>query len=127
MGVPAVFSDIWQTPQILVEVLFVPLLATWSICIGMMISVRSTDVRVAQQLSTLGSLPPLGLAILITFPVIPATVLSAILIGLGFLLLDGVACCGASVMLDRERLITGRRAPRRRVIATMGNRARSRR
>jgi ABC-type Na+ efflux pump permease subunit len=111
---PAVFSDVWQTPQILVEVLFVPLLATWSICIGMAISVRSTDVRVAQQLSTLASLPPVGLAVLITFRVLPATVLSAILIGLAFVILDGLACWGAAAMLDRERLIAGRRAPRRR-------------
>ena len=120
-GTAVVFSDIWQTPQILVEVLFVPLLATWSICVGMAISVRSTDVRVAQQLSTLGSLPPLGLAILITFRVIPATVLSAMLIGLAFVILDGLACWGASVMLDRERLIAGRRAPRPRRFAKIRN------
>ena len=73
----AAFSDVWQVPPILVEVLFVPLLATWSVCVGMAVSVRSTDVRVAQQLSTLASLPPLGLAILITFRVITPTVLSA--------------------------------------------------
>lgn len=109
---PAAFADVWQTPRILMELLFVPLLATWSICVGMAISVRATDVRVAQQLSTLGSLPPLGLAILITFRVIPATVLSAILIGLAFVILDFLACWGAALMLDRERLITGRRAPR---------------
>ena len=114
---PAAFSDVWQTPRILMEVLFVPLLATWSICVGMAISVRATDVRVAQQLSTLGSLPPLGLAILITFRVIPATVLSAVLIGLAFVILDVLACWGASLMLDRERLITGHRAPGGRSVA----------
>ena len=112
-AVPAVFSDVWQVPPILVEVLFAPLLATWSVCVGMAISVRSTDVRVAQQLSTLAGLPPLGLAILITFRVIAPTVLSAVAIGVGFAVLDGFACWGASMMLDRERLIVGRRAPRR--------------
>jgi ABC-2 type transport system permease protein len=116
-GAHAAFAEVWQLPPILAEVLFAPLLATWSVCIGMAISVRSTDVRVAQQLSTLASLPPLSLAILITFRVITPTVLSAIAIGLVFVALDGVACWVASLMLDRERLIVGRRAPRREGIS----------
>jgi ABC-2 type transport system permease protein len=111
---PAVFTDVWQTPEILIEVLFAPLLATWSVCVGMAISVRSSDVRVAQQLSTLASLPPLGLAILITFRVIAPTVLAAVAIGLAFIVLDCLACWGAAMMLDRERLIVGRRAPRQK-------------
>ncbi len=109
----AVFSDVWQGPPILAEVLFAPLLATWSVCVGMAISARSSDVRVAQQLSTVASLPPLGLAILMTFRVIAPTVLSAVVIGLAFVVLDCFACWGASMMLDRERLIVGRRAARR--------------
>jgi hypothetical protein len=68
---------------------------------------------VAQQLSTLASLPPLGLAILITFRVIAPTVLSAVAIGLALVVLDCLACWGAAMMLDRERLIVGRRSPRR--------------
>ncbi|MGD0981960.1 MAG: ABC transporter permease subunit [Solirubrobacteraceae bacterium] len=107
-----VFSDVWQGPPIIVEVLFAPLLATWSVCVSMAISVRSTDVRVAQQLSTLASLPPLGLAVLITLRVIAPTVLSAVAIGAAFVVLDCLAGCGAATMLDRERLIVGRRAPR---------------
>ena len=109
----AVFSQIWQAPPILVEVLFAPLLATWSVCVGMAVSVRSTDVRVAQQLSTLAGLPPLGLVVLITFRVIAPTVLSAVAIGLALIVLDCLAGWVASLMLDRERLIVGRRAPRR--------------
>jgi ABC-2 type transport system permease protein len=111
-AVHAAFVDIWQVPAILVEVLFAPLLAAWSVCVGMAVSVRSTDVRVAQQLSTLASLPPLGLAMLLTFRVITPTVLSAIAIGLGFVALDSLAAWGAARTLDRERLIVGRRAPR---------------
>ncbi|MGH2851392.1 MAG: ABC transporter permease [Solirubrobacteraceae bacterium] len=111
-AVHAAFTDIWQLPPILVEVLFAPLLAAWSVCVGMAVSVRSTDVRVAQQLSTLASLPPLGLAMLLTFRVITPTVLSAIAIGLAFVVLDSLACWGAATTLDRERLIVGRRAPR---------------
>jgi ABC-2 type transport system permease protein len=111
-AVHTVFSDVWQVGPVLAQVLFAPLLATWSVCVGMAVSVRSSDVRVAQQLSTLASLPPLGMAILVTFRVIAPTVLSAIAIGLGLAVLDGFACWGASMMLDRERLIVGRRAPR---------------
>jgi ABC-2 type transport system permease protein len=109
----AVFSDLWQVGPILAEVLFAPLLAIWSVGVAMAISTRSTDVRVAQQLSTLASLPPLGLAILLTFRVIAPTVLSAIAIGFAIIVLDGFACWGAAKMLDRERLIVGRSAPRR--------------
>ena len=111
-AVHAVFSDLWQVAPILAELLFAPLLATWSVCVGMAVSVRSTDVRVAQQLSTLASLPPVGLAVLITFRVIAPTVLSTIAIGLAFVVLDCLACWGAATMLDRERLVVGRRAPR---------------
>jgi ABC-2 type transport system permease protein len=111
-AVHAVFVDVWQVGPILAQVLFAPLLATWSVCVGMAISARSSDVRVSQQLSTLASLPPLGMAILLTFRVIAPTVLSAIAIGLGLVVLDCFAAWGASLMLDRERLIVGRRASR---------------
>ena len=109
-GARRLLGHLWQAPQILVEVLFAPLLATWSVCVGLAISVRSTDVRVAQQLSTLASLPPLGLAILITFRVIAPTVLSAVAIGLAFA--DRCRCWGAAMMLDRERLVRGHPAKR---------------
>jgi ABC-2 type transport system permease protein len=113
-AVHAVFSDMWQVGPILAQVLFAPLLATWSVCVAMAISARSSDVRVAQQLSTLASLPPLGIAILLIFRVIAPTVLSAVAIGLGLAVLDCLAAWGASMMLDRERLIVGHRAPRQR-------------
>jgi hypothetical protein len=45
--------------------------------------------------------------------VIAPTVLAAVAIGLAFVVLDCFACWGAAMMLDRERLIVGRRAPRR--------------
>ena len=51
---PAVASAILQGPDILAQVLFTPLLAFLSIWVGIAISTRSSDVRVAQQLSLLG-------------------------------------------------------------------------
>jgi len=53
---PAVASAILQGPDILAQVLFTPLLAAFSVWVGVAISTRSRDVRVAQQLSLLGSL-----------------------------------------------------------------------
>jgi ABC-type Na+ efflux pump permease subunit len=53
----AVVSALRQGPHILAEILFAPLLAGWSIWVGIGISARASDVRVAQQLGTLSSLP----------------------------------------------------------------------
>jgi ABC-2 type transport system permease protein len=46
---------------VLVKLLFTPLLAGWAIWVGIAVSARSTDVRVAQQLRTLATLPPLAI------------------------------------------------------------------
>src|SRR5579872_198078 len=107
---PAVVSAVWQAPQFVAEILYAPLLATWSTWMGLALSARSSDVRVAQQLGTLASLPALGVTILVSFRVINPTVSVAVLFGVGFALLDVVAWRVATAMLDRERLITGRRA-----------------
>ena len=55
---PAVASAVIRGPELLAQVLFTPLLAAWSIWIGIAISTRTSDARVAQQLSLLASLPP---------------------------------------------------------------------
>ena len=54
---PAVSSALLQGPDIVVQVVFTPLLAAWASWVGIAISTRSSDVRVAQQLSLLGNLP----------------------------------------------------------------------
>ena len=65
-----------------VEVLFIPLLAAWAIWVGLAISSKVTETRVAQQLSVLGSLPPLALISLMSFQVItPSFGLAAALRG----------------------------------------------
>ena len=55
---PAVASALLRGPDLLAQLLFTPLLAGWSIWVGIAISARSSDFRVAQQLGTLASLPP---------------------------------------------------------------------
>jgi ABC-type Na+ efflux pump permease subunit len=105
-AVEKVAAAIWQPHWLLVELLFVPLIAVWSIWVGITASTRSTDVRVAQQLAGLGSLPPLALTSLMTFQILKPTVALAFELGLALAAVDVVAWRLVSALVDRERLIT---------------------
>ena len=102
---------VWHPPQILAQLLFTPLLALWSIWVGIGISTRASDVRVAQQLATLGGLPLLGFTSLISFQIIKPSVPLAIGLALALLVIDVAAWRVVSRLFDPERLITGRAAP----------------
>ena len=92
--------------------IFIPLLAAWGIWVGLAISARVIDTRVAQQLSTLGSLPAAAVAALMSFQVIgPTFGLAAARAG-GLLAVDCAACLAVARLFDRERLITGARPSR---------------
>jgi ABC-type Na+ efflux pump permease subunit len=106
---PVIASAIYSGTHVLVQLLFTPLLAGWGIWVGMAVSARSTDVRAAQQLSVLGSLPLLAVLALISLNVI--TVSAGLAVGLAAVLLavDLLAWRAVAAMFDRERLITGRR------------------
>lgn len=105
-----VSSVVWHVPQLLAQILFTPLLAAWAIWLGIGISTRATDVRVAQQLATLAGLPLLGFTSLISFQVITPSVPLALGLALALLVIDVVAGRVVASLFDRERLITGRRA-----------------
>lgn len=107
---PNVSDDIFQAGRILAQLIFTPLLAGWSIWAGIAISTRTSDVRVAQQLSTLVSLPPLGVTALMGFGVIRPTLSLALILGAALLVIDIAAARVVSAMFDRERLITGTKA-----------------
>ena len=106
---PVIVSAIYAGTHVLVQVLFTPLLAGWGIWVGIAVSARSTDIRVAQQLSVLGSLPLLAILALISLNVI--TVSTALAVGLAAALLavDVLGWRAVAAMFDRERLITGTR------------------
>jgi hypothetical protein len=88
------------------------LLAAWAIWVGLAISSKVTETRVAQQLSVLGSLPPLALISLMSFQVItPSFGLAAALAG-ALLVIDCAACFFVARLFDRERLVTGTRPNR---------------
>jgi ABC-type transport system involved in multi-copper enzyme maturation permease subunit len=103
----AVASAIIRGPELLAQVLFTPLLATWSIWVGIAISARSSDPRTAGQLSLLASLPTVAVTSLVAFKVIPPTLGVALGFGAALLVLVRLGGRFASALFNRERLITG--------------------
>jgi ABC-type Na+ efflux pump permease subunit len=101
-----------QGPILLALLLFTPLLAGWSIVVGMAISVRASEIRVAQQLGILASVPLIGAFVLLAIGVIRPTFLVAILFAAGLLVIDVRAVRVVARMFDRERLVTGAKAAR---------------
>ena len=104
---PVVRSAVFQGPHLLVQLLFTPLLASWSIWAGIAISTRANDVRVAQQLGVLVSLPPLVVTALMSFNVIEPSFAIALGLAAALLLVDLAGWRVVSALFDRERLITG--------------------
>jgi ABC-type Na+ efflux pump permease subunit len=104
---PAVATAVLHAPQLPAALVFIPLLAGWAIWVGLAISARATDTRVAQQLGTLASLPPVGVAALFSFRVISPTFAVAAAFAGGLLIIDALACFAVARVFDRERLITG--------------------
>jgi ABC-type Na+ efflux pump permease subunit len=105
-----VSAVVWHTPQLLAQILFTPLLALWAIWLGIGISTRASDVRVAQQLATLAGFPLLAFTSLISFQVIRPSVPLAIGLALALLAVDITAWRLVSRLFDRERLVTGHRS-----------------
>jgi len=104
---PGVASAIFRVPDLIAQLLLTPLLAGWSIWVGIAISVRSSDVRVAQQLGLLAGVPLILVTSLIAFDTIHPT--PALAIGLTSVLLiaDALGWRIVAPMFDRERLVIG--------------------
>jgi ABC-type transport system involved in multi-copper enzyme maturation permease subunit len=106
---PAIASAVFERDHLLVQVLFTPLVAGWSVWAGIAISTRVSDVRAAQQLATVASLPPLGIVALMQFNVITPSVGLALGLAAALLVIDGLAWRVVAAMFSRERLVTGTR------------------
>jgi ABC-type transport system involved in multi-copper enzyme maturation permease subunit len=106
---PVITSAIFERNHLLVQLLFTPLVAGWAIWVGIAISSRMSDVRAAQQLSVLASLPPVALLALMSLNVITPSLGLAVGLAAAFLLIDGMAWRVVAGMFDRERLVTGGR------------------
>jgi ABC-type Na+ efflux pump permease subunit len=109
----AVAPALWEAPHVVAEILFAPLLAGWSTWVGIGISVRASDVRVAQQLGTLASIPPLAVVALVSFNAFTPSITLAVAFALVLLVADVALWRAVSAMFDRERLITGAKALKR--------------
>jgi len=107
---PGVASALIRGPDLLAQLLFTPLLAAWSIGVGLGLSARASDIRVAQQLGVLVSLPLVAVTSLIAFNVIHATLGLALGLAAALLLGDGLGWRIMAATFDRERLVTGTRS-----------------
>jgi len=106
---PAVAAAIFQGQDLVVQLIYTPLLAAATTWIGLVISTRTSDTRVAQQLSILGSLPLLIGAVALAFDVIHVTPALLVAIGVILFVADLQGWRIVAPMFDRERLITGTR------------------
>jgi ABC-type Na+ efflux pump permease subunit len=105
----AISTAVFAGSHVLVQLLFTPLLAGWSIWVGIAISARSSDIRVAQQLSVFASLPPLAIVALMQFKVITPSTGLALALAAALLIIDGLGWRAVAAIFDRERLLTGAR------------------
>ena len=107
---PAVSAAVFERSHVLTQLLFTPLLAGWSIWVGIAISTRASDVRVSQQLGMMASLPPLAIVALMTENVITPSVGLALGLAAALLIIEGLAWRVVASMFDRERLVAGTKA-----------------
>jgi ABC-2 type transport system permease protein len=105
----AVFHD---RPTLLALFVFAPLVAGWAVVVGLAVSVRATEVRVAQQLGMLASFPMIAVIILLISGVIHPTFAAAAEYAVGILVLDILMLRIVARMFNRERLVTGTKATR---------------
>jgi ABC-2 type transport system permease protein len=104
---PGIAPALIRGPDILAQLIFTPLIAACSIWIAITISARSSDIRAAQQLSMLASLPSVTATTLIAIGVIHATLGLALGLAAALLLANRLGWRIVSATLDRERLVTG--------------------
>lgn len=100
-------SALLRTSDLLIQVIFTPLIAAWSTWVGVAISTRSSDVRVAQQFSVLASLPLVAVTVLMTMNVLHPSLHLAVIFAIVLLISNRVGYRVVSALFDREKLITG--------------------
>lgn len=106
-AVGPVASAMLRLSDVLAQLIYTPLLAGFSIWIGMSVSTRVSDARSAQQLGALSSLPSVAVTSLIAYNVIHTSLPLALVFGILLLGLNRLGWRLASAIFDRERLILG--------------------
>jgi ABC-type Na+ efflux pump permease subunit len=104
-----VVSQIWTVEQAVAMALLAPALAGFAIVIGILVSLRSSDFRVAQQLAVLASAPVIAFVALITFRVVDPSV-GLYAAAAAVVVLVSAVCWRLGLRLfSRERLLTAKR------------------
>ena len=102
---PGVAGALIRGPDLAAQLLLTPLVTGWSTWLAMAVSARVGDIRVAQQLSVLASVPIVVLAALVAFGVLPATLTAALVSGAALAVLNAAGLRLVAAAFDRERLV----------------------
>jgi ABC-type Na+ efflux pump permease subunit len=105
-----VIAQIWTLEQVVAMAALAPALAVFAIVVGILVSLRSSDFRVSQQLAVLAAAPVIGFVALITFRVLDPTVALYAAAAAGVLLVDAALWSIGVRQFSRERLLTARQA-----------------
>ena len=106
---PGIASATVNGPDLLAQLVFIPLLAAWSVWVGIAVSTRASDMRVAQQLALLINVPAVLVVALVAFAVIPPSPELGVALAVLLVVLDVGGWRVTSWLFDRERLIAGTR------------------
>jgi ABC-type Na+ efflux pump permease subunit len=103
-----VVAQIWTAEQAVAMAVLAPALALFAIVVGILVSLRSSDFRVAQQLAVLASAPLIGFVALITFRVLDPSVGLYAAAAAAVFLADAALWTVGVRQFSRERLLTAR-------------------
>lgn len=104
---PGIASAMVNGPDLVAQLVFMPLLAGWSVWVGLAVSTRASDMRVAQQLALLANVPIVLLVALIAFGVIEPSPRLGVALAVLLVAVDATGWRIAARLFDRERLIAG--------------------
>jgi ABC-type transport system involved in multi-copper enzyme maturation permease subunit len=104
---PGIAAALIQGPDLVAQIVFTPLLAGWSIWVGIRFSIRSSDVRVAQQLALLASLPTVVVIVIVALNIVAPTLALGIAAAALLCVLNVLSWRVVARRFDRERLVSG--------------------
>lgn len=107
-----VVSRIWTVEQAVAMGLLAPALAALAIMVGILVSLRSSDFRVAQQLAVLAAAPVIAFIALITFRVLNPSVGLYAAAAAAVVVIVAVLWRVSLRLFSRERLLTARSTAR---------------
>lgn len=106
LAAPPVVDAVWQPGWFAAQLLLAPLLGGFAIITGMAISARSSDIRVAQQLAGLVTLPVVGGLAAVSYGAVTPSVGFFVTAGTVIAVVNTLGWRGLTRLFDRERLLT---------------------